>query len=170
MLAWRVALRCHVDPLGYNDSGDNLPERGVAMTRKGPSWDGEETLSYRAGLGPDGSAYAAGQRIGRYVVVRQLGRGGGGTVYLARDEQLDRLVAVKVPARNCFQSDADLGRFLDDARTACKLSHPGIVAVYDVGRQGDGTAFIVMEYVEGGSLKQSLASGPWPAARSDSMR
>jgi len=135
------------------------------MTRKGPSWDGEETLSYQPGLGPDDTAHAPGQRIGRYVVVRQLGRGGSGTVYLARDEQLDRLVAVKVPARDCFQSDADLGRFLDDARTACKLKHPGIVAVHDVGRQADGTPFIVMEHVEGGSLKQSLASGPWPAAR-----
>ena len=135
------------------------------MTHKGPSRDGDETFSYRAGAGPDDTAYAPGQRIGRYVVVRQLGHGGCGTVYLARDDELDRLVAVKVPARDCFQSDADLGRFLDDARTACKLKHPGIVAVHDVGRQGDGTPFIVMEYVEGGSLKQSLQSGAWPAAR-----
>jgi len=135
------------------------------MTRTGPSRDGEETLSYQGALGPGETVCAPGQRIGRYVVVSGLGRGGCGAVYLARDEELDRLVAVKVPARDCLQSDADLGRFVDDARTACKLNHPGIVAVYDVGRQADGTPFIVMEYVEGGSLKQSLASGPWPAAR-----
>ena len=87
---------------------------------------------------------------GRYRVERELGRGGMATVFLARDEELDRHVALKVlPAE--LAADADFrARFLREARLAGRLSHPNVVQVYDAGE-----TFIVMEYVRGRSLARS---------------
>jgi serine/threonine protein kinase/tetratricopeptide (TPR) repeat protein len=94
--------------------------------------------------------------IGPYRVLRRLGEGGFGAVYLADDEDLQRQVAVKVPRNDRFPSPQDLERFLNDARTAARLSHPAIVTLYHVGRSADGTSFIVMEYIDGPSLAELL--------------
>ena len=90
---------------------------------------------------------------GRYTVERELGRGGMATVQLARDEELHRLVAVKVLAEHLAADDTFRARFLREARLAGRLSHPNIVQVYDVGDAG-GRPFIVMEYVPGGTLAE----------------
>jgi len=102
------------------------------------------------------------QRIGRYLVTGELGRGAMGIVYEAIDPLIGRKVAVKVIHLQAF-ADAGEARFLRDrlfreARSAGALSHPGIVVVFDVGQEGD-LAFIAMERVEGVSLYQVLASG-----------
>jgi tRNA A-37 threonylcarbamoyl transferase component Bud32 len=102
------------------------------------------------------------QRIGRYMVTGELGRGAMGIVYEAVDPLIGRKVAVKVIHLQAF-ADAGEARFLRDrlfreARSAGALSHPGIVVVFDVGQEGD-LAFIAMERVEGVSLYQVLASG-----------
>jgi len=102
------------------------------------------------------------QRIGRYMVTGELGRGAMGIVYEAIDPLIGRKVAVKVIHLQAF-ADAGEARFLRDrlfreARSAGALSHPGIVVVFDVGQEGD-LAFIAMERVEGVSLYQVLASG-----------
>jgi len=102
------------------------------------------------------------QRIGRYLVTGELGRGAMGIVYEAIDPLIGRKVAVKVIHLQAF-SDAGEARFLRDrlfreARSAGALSHPGIVVVFDVGQEGD-LAFIAMERVEGVSLYQVLGSG-----------
>jgi tRNA A-37 threonylcarbamoyl transferase component Bud32 len=102
------------------------------------------------------------QRIGRYLVTGELGRGAMGIVYEAVDPLIGRKVAVKVIHLQAF-ADAGEARFLRDrlfreARSAGALSHPGIVVVFDVGQEGD-LAFIAMERVEGVSLYQVLASG-----------
>jgi tRNA A-37 threonylcarbamoyl transferase component Bud32 len=102
------------------------------------------------------------QRIGRYLVTGELGRGAMGIVYEAIDPLIGRKVAVKVIHLQAF-ADAGEARFLRDrlfreARSAGALSHPGIVIVFDVGQEGD-LAFIAMERVEGVSLYQVLASG-----------
>jgi eukaryotic-like serine/threonine-protein kinase len=92
---------------------------------------------------------------GRYEVERTLGGGGMAVVYLARDGELGRPVALKVLADN-LADDAELRqRFVREARLAARLSHPNVVRVYDAGEQ-DGRPYIVMECVEGESLAELL--------------
>jgi len=102
--------------------------------------------------------YAPGQKIGRYLIRKKLGQGGFGRVYLALDEELDRLVAVKVPIDAMLNSAEATQNFLREAKTAAQLRHPGLVAVYDAGRSDDGRPFVVMQYIEGQSLHQRLRS------------
>jgi len=92
----------------------------------------------------------------RYVIERELGRGGMGVVYLARDTQLDRRVALKFLGTMVDHSEEFRQRFVREAKAAAKVSHPNIVAIYDIGSQ-EGSAYIAMEYVEGTSLTRYLA-------------
>ena len=97
---------------------------------------------------------------GRYRVERALGHGGMATVHLARDDRLGRDVAIKRLSEAMSGDEIFRERFMREARTAAGLSHPNIVAVFDVGEE-DGTPFIVMEWVEGGTLAELLAqNGP----------
>ncbi len=89
--------------------------------------------------------------LGKYVLVRELGRGGMGAVYKAWDTHLRRWVAVKVLTLSGLGGGEELARFLREARTVAALQHPNIVSVYDVAQEGD-RHFIVMKYVEGKSL------------------
>ena len=91
----------------------------------------------------------------QYDVVRQLGAGGMGSVFLARDATLDRPVAVKVISPELSASKTFRDRFLQEARTVAKLRHPNIVAVYAAGESA-GLLYFVMEYVEGESLRDLL--------------
>jgi serine/threonine-protein kinase len=101
---------------------------------------------------------------GEYSLQRELGRGGMGIVYLARDVQLDRDVAIKVLPSHLARHAASRERFLREARTAAGLSHPNIVPIHRVGEAG-GFVFFVMSYVEGETLGERLrASGPLPPA------
>src|SRR6476660_1305059 len=105
---------------------------------------------------------------GEYSLQRELGRGGMGIVYLARDVQLDRDVAIKVLPTHMARSAESRERFLREARTAAGLSHPNIVPIHRVGEAG-GFVFFVMSYVEGETLGERLRSkGPLPPA--DTMR
>jgi serine/threonine protein kinase len=96
----------------------------------------------------------------RYTIVREIGRGGMGTVYLAVDESLGREVALKVP-NTVRQAQAgpstDLERRLEvEARTLARLEHPGIVPIHDCGRLADGRLFYVMKHVKGRTLREQL--------------
>jgi eukaryotic-like serine/threonine-protein kinase len=92
----------------------------------------------------------------------ELGRGGMGTVYLARDVALDRPVAVKLLAPSLAQDPEVRARFLAEARTGARLVHPDIVPIYDVG-EADGLVWFVMAYVDGESLVERLhRTGPLP--------
>jgi len=98
----------------------------------------------------------------RYHVERELGRGGMGVVYLARDLTLDRPIALKVLPSELGANPATRERFLREARTAAHLSHPNIVPIYHAD-EVDGHAFFAMAFVEGESLAQRLhARGPLP--------
>ena len=102
-----------------------------------------------------------GARLGPYVIVSRLGAGGMGEVYKARDTRLDRIVAVKVLAE-ALAADPDFRhRFDREARAISQLTHPNICTVYNVGEQ-QGTAFLVMEHLEGTTLADRLAQGPLP--------
>lgn len=91
-----------------------------------------------------------------------------GVVYRARDERLERDVAIKVVSPGLLVDEAARRRFRQEARALARLNHPNIAAVYDVGEQ-DGTDYLVMEYVPGQSLAQRLKSGPLPAAAAFSL-
>jgi eukaryotic-like serine/threonine-protein kinase len=93
---------------------------------------------------------------GRYRVEQTLGHGGMASVYLARDRELDRPVALKVLAEQYADDDAFRRRFMREARLAARLSHANVVQVYDTGEE-DGRPFIVMEYVRGETLADVLA-------------
>jgi serine/threonine protein kinase len=88
---------------------------------------------------------------GRYRVERELGRGGMATVFLARDEELRRPVALKVLAEHLAGDDTFRARFIQEAKLAGRLSHPNVVQVYDAGEANE-QPFIVMEYVSGKTL------------------
>jgi len=103
----------------------------------------------------DGTAPAD---LARYRILRLLGRGGLGEVYLAHDDTLDRDVAIKF-LTDPLQDGAPR-RLLREARASAALDHPGICAVYEAGEGPDGRAFIVMQYVEGESLETLLERGP----------
>jgi tetratricopeptide (TPR) repeat protein/predicted Ser/Thr protein kinase len=98
-----------------------------------------------------------GATIGRYVVLEVLGEGGMGVVHAAFDPQLDRKVAIKV-LRGASSAEAR-ERLLREAQAMAKLSHPNVVAVFDVGEIDDGV-FLAMELVEGVTLREWLASDP----------
>jgi serine/threonine-protein kinase len=93
---------------------------------------------------------------GRYRLEHPLGHGGMATVYLARDAELDRPVAVKILAASLAGDAAFRKRLLREARLAARLSHPNVVSVYDVGKTEDGRPYIVMECVEGVTLADLL--------------
>lgn len=97
-----------------------------------------------------------GQKINnRYEIVKSIGEGGMANVYLANDKILDRKVAVKVLRGDLSSDDRFIRRFQREALSVSNLSHPNIVEVYDVGEE-DGEYYIVMEYIEGKTLKQLL--------------
>ena len=106
-------------------------------------------------------ALTSGTRLGPYEILAPVGAGGMGEVYRARDTRLGRDVAVKILSTHRL-SDPDLKqRFEREARAVSSLTHPNICCLYDVGSQ-DGTAFIVMEYLEGETLAVRLKAGPLP--------
>src|SRR5215207_9638429 len=92
---------------------------------------------------------------GRYRVESRLARGGMATVYRALDTRLDRVVALKVMHSELAADDDFVARFIGEARSAARLSHPAVVAVFDQG-EDDGTVYLAMEYVEGRTLRQVL--------------
>jgi serine/threonine-protein kinase len=104
-------------------------------------------------------ALTAGSRVGSYEIAEQIGVGGMGEVYRARDTKLDRDVAIKV-LPGAFAQDADrLARFDREARTLATLNHPGIAQIYGV-EEADGSKALVMELVEGPTLADRIAEGP----------
>src|SRR5262245_29799901 len=97
----------------------------------------------------------AGEKIASYSVIRTLGEGAFGIVYLARDLELNRNVALKVARRESLQSPLDVIRFRQEAQNAARISHPGVATIYGVAWEHD-PPFIVQEYVEGHTLKAIL--------------
>ncbi|HYH69172.1 MAG TPA: serine/threonine-protein kinase [Urbifossiella sp.] len=106
-------------------------------------------------------ASPVGRRIGRYELGRELGRGGMGVVYLARDTDLDRAVAVKVISGGGPDRDSRLARFRVEGRLLARLEHPNVVRVYEAGDDG-GQPYLAMEYVGGPSLHRHLGGRPLP--------
>ena len=109
------------------------------------------------------TAIAPGTRFGPYEIAGWVGAGGMGEVYRAYDPRLDRSVAIKVIASAMANPDR-VRRFEREARAAAQISHPAILAVYDVATHG-GIPYIVSELLEGEALRTRLRGGPLPLAR-----
>ncbi len=141
-------------------SGDSETPRMVDVTDPSPVVAVAHTSVSRTA-----SALAAGDRLGdHHVIIRLLGAGGMGEVYLARDEKLAREVAVKLVHPALARSGEWRERLIREAQAMAQLNHPNIVAVHEVGTIGD-EVFVAMEYVNGPSLRAWLAAEkrPWRA-------
>ena len=101
----------------------------------------------------------AGQRIGAYQLIERIGAGGMGEVYRARDTRLDRQVALKLLPEETKQNQEALARLQREARAASALNHPNICTIYDIG-EFEGSAFIVMELLQGATLAQRISGKP----------
>ena len=100
-----------------------------------------------------------GTRLGAYEVIAKLGEGGMGEVYRARDQKLDRDVAIKVLPQSIAADPDMLARFEREAKAVAALSHPNILSIFDFGAQG-GISYAVMELLEGETLRGKLDAGP----------
>ena len=105
-----------------------------------------------------------GARLGPYEILSQIGAGGMGEVYRARDEKLGRDVAVKVLPEMLAANADSLSRFEREARAVAALSHPNILSIFDVGRE-EGVAFAVMELLDGETLRERLSAGALPTRK-----
>ena len=119
------------------------PAAGVDTSR-----DGKTSGTQSEGRG---QTFALPKEFGRYRIVRKLGEGGMGIVYLAHDTELDRQVALKMPKLNEGMDNPLIERFYREARAAANLRHANICPVHDVG-EVDGTRYICMAYIEGRPL------------------
>ena len=109
-------------------------------------------------------AFAAGSRVGPYEIISTLGAGGMGEVYRARDTRLGRDVAIKALPPEFYADPVRRRRFDQEARAASTLNHPNIVTIFDVGQEA-GLAFIVLDLVEGETLRSIVARGALPITR-----
>ncbi len=108
-------------------------------------------------------ALTAGTKLGPDEVLGELGAGGMGEVYRARDTRLNRTVAIKILPEHLSSDPGRRARFEREARTISGLSHPNICALFDIGDQ-DGVYYVVFEYLEGKTLADRIAKGPLPVA------
>lgn len=99
-----------------------------------------------------------GQELGGYQIIQRLGKGGMGTVYLAKQMSLDREVALKILDSKIAKDNTFVRRFLDEARACATLNHPNIIQIYDAG-EAQGYFYFSMEYAKGGSVQNLIAGG-----------
>ena len=128
---------------------DRTDETAPAETLSAP--DPDATRADAAARGAEDLA-----RLGRYVVLGEIGRGGMGVVYRARDSAFGREVAVKILAEGLRGDAASVARFLEEARVTAGLQHPAIPPVHDIG-EADGRQYLVMKLIRGNTLHELLA-------------
>lgn len=127
--------------------------------------------SLAAALMVEPTMLAPGTRLGAYEVVREIGRGGMGVVYLAVDTRLGRQVALKVLPDHVRHDEPWRARLRREARAAAAVSHPGIAQVFALEDDPAGLSFVVSEYVDGRTLRDEIDTGPVPLARAiDTVR
>jgi serine/threonine protein kinase/Flp pilus assembly protein TadD len=145
-------VACSTDPALCHEVESLLLHEGLASGFLESDGSGAQTATLPRDPVP------AGEIIGPYTVMDPLGAGGMGEVYKARDQRLDRHVAIKFLSRRMVNDAASLERFEREARAASALNHPNICTVHDVG-EFQGRPYLVMELLEGQSLKERIAKG-----------
>ena len=105
-----------------------------------------------------------GRVFGNYDVLEQIGQGGMGVVYLARQRGLGRVVALKLLLAGSRATEAEIKRFHIEAKAAATLKHPNVVSIHEVGEH-HGQQYFSMDYIEGRSLAEVIHRTPLPAAR-----
>ncbi|KPK95597.1 hypothetical protein AMJ80_04720, partial [bacterium SM23_31] len=100
-----------------------------------------------------------GETILHYKIVKKIGEGGMGVVYKAQDTKLDRIVALKFLPKHLTAGETERARFLQEARAASALNHPNVCVVHDI-MEHEGYEFIVMEYIDGVTLRKKLQDAP----------
>jgi formylglycine-generating enzyme required for sulfatase activity len=148
-----------------------VPPRPVEMTTSGTVSGDTDANVTQAGTRDKSDTVVStleesysGQIFGRYELIQELGRGGMGVVWKARDVDLDRFVAIKLILPTHIESEVGIKRFQAEARASARLDHPGIVTVHDFG-QRDGKYYLCMAFVDGRSLAERLAQGVMPPAK-----
>ena len=131
----------------------HLPEQMHSIDSKSP----ESSDPFRT-VSRDPKSSSLDTLASRYRMLRMLGQGAFGRVYLAVDIELERQVAIKVPLTERFQGSGDADAYLSEARTVASLNHPHIVPVYDMGRTPEGAVFVVSRFIEGTTLEDKLKS------------
>jgi eukaryotic-like serine/threonine-protein kinase len=146
-----LAEACRGDPALYQELSSLLADREEGSSQSGNSSS--------PNLGPQlvqaTATFRAGARVGCYEIIRWLGRGGMGEVYLARDLHLPRKVALKFLPKDLWADAAQVDRFRREAQAASALNHPNILTIYDFGEQGE-LHYIVTEFVDGTSLRERI--------------
>ncbi|HEX9637928.1 MAG TPA: serine/threonine-protein kinase [Acidobacteriota bacterium] len=138
-----------------------MSEDRAADPRSGPSHEAAECPADGGATRPNRESERLGRVLaGKYRLDAFISSGGMGSVYRATHLMLGKPVAIKVIQPGMVPSAELAQRFQREARAACQLAHPNIVAVHDLGQEPDGTLYIAMELVDGTSLKQLLARGP----------
>ena len=164
----RVFSSLFVDAISRGRSGSQRPEVEVPPTDKFTPGEGVSLLDAvrEPQRGADIARILSDKgRIGRFVIREKLGGGGMGDVYSAYDTDLTRMVAIKVLGGKYARDALSKRRFLREAQMASILNHPNIATIYEIG-ETSGVPYIVMEYVEGDTLSERLASdGPYPIDR-----
>lgn len=143
------------------DRSDNLKEQNSAAAKSVNNLDPESTAGVASGTSQQApSRFEAGTLFNeRYEILRLLGRGGMGEVYLASDKRINRQVALKVLHPNLVSSNESLRRFTQEAQAVSALNHPHIMTIHEVDSTPDGTLFFVAEYVDGQILRSLLRKG-----------
>jgi hypothetical protein len=156
---------------------DQVADPLLCQLRRLPATDGSEgelesvprgliaaAQSDRARRGPASwfSTAEGCRRLGKFELLEQLGVGSFGFVFRARDVELGRMVAIKIPRAGSLASKEDAARLLREARSAAQLKHPGIIALHETGQADDGTFYLVEEFVQGTTLASRLAGVPLP--------